>query len=146
MRLRPLAFATFLVWRLRIGACGVGACSFEAYDSYPPCASLHAATERQSQEIKYSASSPIFVFFGCRLAPTATRRIKSSCGSTLVWPKWPSWLAIPIGSSTWPWRQTARRSSPAQETKLSGSGMCSASLVVRRYVCKRLKVALVLKL
>jgi len=30
LRLRPLAFATFLVWRLRIGACGVG-----AYDSYP---------------------------------------------------------------------------------------------------------------
>ena len=30
MRLRPLVFATFLVWRLRIGACGVG-----AYDSYP---------------------------------------------------------------------------------------------------------------
>ena len=28
MRLRPLAFATFLVWRLRIGACGVGACDF----------------------------------------------------------------------------------------------------------------------
>jgi len=28
--LRPLAFATFLVWWLRIGACGVG-----AYDSYP---------------------------------------------------------------------------------------------------------------
>ena len=28
MRLRPLAFATFLVWRLRIGACGVGACGF----------------------------------------------------------------------------------------------------------------------
>jgi len=25
---RPLAFATFLVWRLRIGACGVGACGF----------------------------------------------------------------------------------------------------------------------
>jgi len=25
LRLRPLAFATFLVWRLRIGACGVGA-------------------------------------------------------------------------------------------------------------------------
>jgi len=30
LRLRPLAFATFLGWRLRIGACGVG-----AYDSYP---------------------------------------------------------------------------------------------------------------
>ena len=30
MRLRTLAFATFLVWRLRIGACGFG-----AYDSYP---------------------------------------------------------------------------------------------------------------
>jgi len=30
LRLRPLAFATFLVWWLRIGACGVG-----AYDSYP---------------------------------------------------------------------------------------------------------------
>jgi len=29
--LRPLAFATFLVWWLRIGACGVG-----AYDSHPP--------------------------------------------------------------------------------------------------------------
>ena len=28
MRLRPLAFATFLVWRLRIGASGVGACGF----------------------------------------------------------------------------------------------------------------------
>ena len=28
LRLRPLAFATFLVWRLRIGACGVGACGF----------------------------------------------------------------------------------------------------------------------
>jgi len=26
--LRPLAFAAFLVWRLRIGACGVGACGF----------------------------------------------------------------------------------------------------------------------
>jgi len=23
-----LAFATFLVWQLRIGACGVGACAF----------------------------------------------------------------------------------------------------------------------
>jgi len=23
-----LAFATFLVWQLRIGACGVGACGF----------------------------------------------------------------------------------------------------------------------
>jgi len=30
LRLRPLAFATFLVWRLRTGVCGVGAC-----DSYP---------------------------------------------------------------------------------------------------------------
>jgi len=30
LRLRPLAFATFFVWRLRTGACGVG-----AYDSYP---------------------------------------------------------------------------------------------------------------
>jgi len=30
MQLRPLAFATFLVWRLRIGACGVGACGFWA--------------------------------------------------------------------------------------------------------------------
>jgi len=30
MRLRSSAFATFLVWRLQIGACGVG-----AYDSYP---------------------------------------------------------------------------------------------------------------
>jgi len=29
-----LAFATFLVLRLRIGACGVGACYFGAYDSY----------------------------------------------------------------------------------------------------------------
>jgi len=28
VRLRPLAFATFLVWCLRIGACGVGACGF----------------------------------------------------------------------------------------------------------------------
>jgi len=28
LRLRPLAFATFLAWRLRIGACGVGACGF----------------------------------------------------------------------------------------------------------------------
>ena len=28
LRLRPLAFATFLVWRLRIGACGVDACRF----------------------------------------------------------------------------------------------------------------------
>jgi len=28
LRLRPLAFATFLVWRLRIGACDVGACGF----------------------------------------------------------------------------------------------------------------------
>ena len=28
LRLRPLAFATFLVRRLRIGACGVGACGF----------------------------------------------------------------------------------------------------------------------
>ena len=35
MRLRPFAFATFLVLRLRIGACGVGACDFGAYDSYP---------------------------------------------------------------------------------------------------------------
>jgi len=26
LQLRPLAFATFLVWWLRIGACGVGAC------------------------------------------------------------------------------------------------------------------------
>ena len=25
---RPLVFATFLVWRLRIDACGVGACGF----------------------------------------------------------------------------------------------------------------------
>jgi len=28
LRFRPLAFATFLVWRLRIGACGLGACGF----------------------------------------------------------------------------------------------------------------------
>jgi len=28
LRLRSLAFATFLVWRLRIGARGVGACGF----------------------------------------------------------------------------------------------------------------------
>jgi len=28
LRLRPLAFATSVVWRLRIGACGVGACGF----------------------------------------------------------------------------------------------------------------------
>jgi len=26
LRLRPSAFATFLVWQLRTGACGVGAC------------------------------------------------------------------------------------------------------------------------
>jgi len=35
LRLRPLAFATFLVWRLRIGACGFG-----AYDSYPSLPTL----------------------------------------------------------------------------------------------------------
>jgi len=35
LRLRPLAFATFLVWRLRIGACGVALVVFGAYDSYP---------------------------------------------------------------------------------------------------------------
>jgi len=28
LRLRPLAFSTFLVWWLRSGACGVGACGF----------------------------------------------------------------------------------------------------------------------
>ena len=43
MRLRPLAFATFLVWWLRIGACGVGACGFwrlwhlpRQFDTIPP--------------------------------------------------------------------------------------------------------------
>ena len=36
MRLRPLAFATFLVWRLRIGACGVGACGFWRLWQLPP--------------------------------------------------------------------------------------------------------------
>jgi len=30
-----LAFANFLVWRLRIGACSVGLVVFGAYDSYP---------------------------------------------------------------------------------------------------------------
>jgi len=32
-----LAFATFLVWRLRTGACGVGACGFWRY-RMPPVA------------------------------------------------------------------------------------------------------------
>ena len=36
LRLRPLAFATFLVWRLRIGACGVGACGFWRLRQLPP--------------------------------------------------------------------------------------------------------------
>jgi len=36
LRLRPLAFTTFLVWRLRIGACGVGACGFWRYRMPPP--------------------------------------------------------------------------------------------------------------
>ena len=36
LRLRTLAFAAFLVWRLRIGACGVGVCVFfGSYDIYP---------------------------------------------------------------------------------------------------------------
>jgi len=30
-----LAFATFLVWRLRTGACGVGACGFLALSHAP---------------------------------------------------------------------------------------------------------------
>jgi len=30
-----LAFATFLVWRLRTGACGVGACGFWRYRMPP---------------------------------------------------------------------------------------------------------------
>jgi len=35
LRLRPLAFATFLVWRLRTGACGVGACGFWRLSQLP---------------------------------------------------------------------------------------------------------------
>jgi len=35
MRLRPLAFATFLVRLLRIGACGVGACGFWRLSQLP---------------------------------------------------------------------------------------------------------------
>ena len=31
-----MAFATFLVWRLRTGACGVGACGFGAIECPPP--------------------------------------------------------------------------------------------------------------
>jgi len=31
-----VAFATFLVWRLRTGACGVGACGFWRYRMPPP--------------------------------------------------------------------------------------------------------------
>jgi len=31
-----VAFATFLVWRLRTGACGVGACGFWRYRMAPP--------------------------------------------------------------------------------------------------------------
>jgi len=45
LRLRPSAFATFLVWRLRIGACGVGACGFGAYDSYPISTELKTQTK-----------------------------------------------------------------------------------------------------
>ena len=33
--MRTLAFATFLVWRLRTGACGVGACGFWRYQCPP---------------------------------------------------------------------------------------------------------------
>ena len=36
LRLRPLAFATFLVWRLLIGACSVGACGFWRSWQLPP--------------------------------------------------------------------------------------------------------------
>jgi len=35
LRLRTLAFATFLVWRLRTGACGVGASGFGRYRMPP---------------------------------------------------------------------------------------------------------------
>ena len=46
MRLKPLAFATFLVWRLRIGACGVGACGFWRLRQLPEISTnkIHYAT------------------------------------------------------------------------------------------------------
>ena len=47
MRLRLLAFATFLVWRLRIGACGVGACGFWRLWQLPE----NATVEIHSNEI-----------------------------------------------------------------------------------------------
>jgi len=34
--MRTLAFATFLIWWLRTGACGVGACGFWRFRMPPP--------------------------------------------------------------------------------------------------------------
>jgi len=46
--IRTLAFATFLVWRLRTGACGVGACGFWRYRMPPTY--LHHTVKRVVQE------------------------------------------------------------------------------------------------
>jgi len=39
--IRTLAFATFLVWRLRTGACAVGACGFWRYRMPPKTGDLY---------------------------------------------------------------------------------------------------------
>jgi len=51
LRLRPLAFATFLVWRLRIGACGVGACGFWRSRQLPQI--THSYTQLLSSLLPY---------------------------------------------------------------------------------------------
>jgi len=47
-----LAFATFLIWLLRIGACGVGACGFGAYDSYPESSEGSLLTLTSKKKVK----------------------------------------------------------------------------------------------
>ena len=54
MRVRPLAFATFLVWRLRIGGYGLALAAlalvvFGAYDSYPSILRVECSDSFDSQ-------------------------------------------------------------------------------------------------
>jgi len=61
LRLRPLALATFLVWRLRIGACGVGACGFWRLLQLPELSTLAlvSAIIRRAQEIVQPAGGAL---------------------------------------------------------------------------------------
>jgi len=59
-----LAFATFLVWRLRTGACGVGACGFWRY-RMPPFKLIKMLLEKDFFSHKWFVenSKPVQAFF-----------------------------------------------------------------------------------